>query len=135
MPSKRFKIEKLVRDNSGRVIEQRGDTVFERILTQDNEYLALLKEKLREESTEIINAQNKSELIEEIADVLEVMYAFASLYEFTMEDVEKKRIEKQATYGGFKGRVYAQWVEAHEGGQTYQKMMANPEKYPEIPME
>lgn len=133
MTIKRFKIGKLVRDNSGRVIEQRGDKVLERIVIDNSEYSALLKKKLQEESAEIVQAQNQSELIEEIGDVLEVFHAFAHLHGFTMEDVEKKRIEKKATYGGFKGRVYSKWVEAHEGGQTYKKMMAHPEKYPEIP--
>lgn len=133
MNIKRFKIGKLVRDNSGKVIEQRGDKSLERIVTDDAEYSVLLKKKLQEECAEIIQAQNTSEIIEEMGDVIEVIHALAYLYGFTMEDVEKKRIEKEATYGGFKRRVYGLWLEPQEGSKSYNKMMADPEKYPEIP--
>jgi hypothetical protein len=43
------------------------------------------------------------------------------------------KIEKLAIMGGFKSRIYGEWVEAYEDSQTYKKMMANPERYPEIP--
>ena len=71
--------QKLVRDNIPAIIEKNGETCVTRKLT-DKEYEDALANKLQEEVAELLEAYTAKErsamdCAEEIADVMEVLYA------------------------------------------------------------
>jgi predicted house-cleaning noncanonical NTP pyrophosphatase (MazG superfamily) len=63
---------KLVRDKIPEIIAKQGKRVSFRAL-QGDELKAALKDKLIEETYELVNAETEEQIIEEIADVLEVL--------------------------------------------------------------
>ena len=79
---------KLVRDNIPEIIKSKNETPFIRILS-DNEYKRELFRKLTEECNEVISTSKKDELLEELADVLEVVRALAKT-ENERSDIEEQ---------------------------------------------
>ncbi|MBR5683987.1 MAG: nucleoside triphosphate pyrophosphohydrolase [Ruminococcus sp.] len=97
---------KLVRDKIPEIIANAGKTAHTHILTED-EYIAELDKKLGEEVAEY--QVDKS--IEELADMLEVMYAIAQARGWSVSELEKVRSEKAEKRGGFKDKIYLEYVE------------------------
>lgn len=97
---------KLVRDKIPEIIEASGKSCETKILS-DEEYLQMLDKKLDEELTEYHQEQN----IEELADLLEVLYATAKARGYSIEKLENVRVEKQKTRGGFDKKILLQSVE------------------------
>lgn len=87
---------KLVRDKIPEIIEA-SRKICETEILSDEEYLRMLEKKLDEELAEYHKEQN----IEELADVLEVLYATAKARGYSIEELEQVRIEKQKARGGF----------------------------------
>lgn len=77
---------KLVRDKISEIINSAGKQAVTRVLP-DEEYLAELDRKLTEECAEY--QADKS--IEEMADVLEVLYAIAEARGYSVEELERVR--------------------------------------------
>lgn len=99
------KHNKLVRDKIPNIIENKGEYALTRILT-DEEFDAALSEKLLEEATEIINASTMEEITEELADLLEVIYAKAKANGIRFLDVELARQRKKSSKGGFDDKIF-----------------------------
>lgn len=97
---------KLVRDRIPEIIEKSGKTAYRRILNNE-EYIEELDRKLNEECAEY--QADKS--IEELADMLEVMYAIAQARGYSIEELEQVRAEKAEKRGSFKDRIYLEKVE------------------------
>ena len=91
---------KLVRDRIPEIIEASGKTCETEILS-DEEYLKMLDMKLDEELAEY----NQEKNIEELADLLEVLYAAAKARGYSIEELEQVRIEKQKARGGFDKKI------------------------------
>lgn len=92
--------EKLVRDKIAEfVLNQRGEVLNTRVATPE-EYLQLLKNKLVEESQEVLEANTKEELVEELGDLLEVIRAIAQR-QGIIDELFKKREAKFLERGGF----------------------------------
>ena len=95
-----MKYNKLVRDNIPAIINKDGKTAKVHI-ADDKEYGKRLREKLLEEANEFAASGNP----EELADVLEVVYAIAinsGIHKVQLESiVQKKRNEK----GSFEKRI------------------------------
>lgn len=98
MQSRKF--NKLVRDKIPQIIEAGGGTCVIRKLSGD-EYLRALDQKLDEELAEYHKDQN----IEELADLLEVLYAAAVARGYSLEQLEQVRKEKALARGGFEESV------------------------------
>lgn len=96
---------KLVRDNIKDIIEKNGEITYTKVL-DDEEYKKELNKKLLEESSEVINSKTKEELIEELADLSEVMLAIAKANDIIFEDIETKRIKKKEEKGGFEKKIF-----------------------------
>jgi predicted house-cleaning noncanonical NTP pyrophosphatase (MazG superfamily) len=92
---------KLVRDLIPDVIEKSGNECRTRILS-DEEYLKMLDLKLDEELTEYHKDQN----VEELADLLELIYAAAIARGYTLEELESVRAEKAKKRGGFEKKIF-----------------------------
>lgn len=73
-------------------------------------YLVLLK--LMEEAGEVVSARNDSEMLEELADLLEVMRTIGKRLGITLLDVERVRADKWERLGGFdRGFVMVEYRE------------------------
>ena len=94
------KYHKLVRDKIPEIIESSGKTCVTEILS-DADYLRMVDAKLDEELAEYHKDQN----IEELADLMEVIYAAAVARGYTPEQLEQARAEKAAKRGGFEKRI------------------------------
>lgn len=96
---------KLVRDNIPKIIESKGNTC-ECIVLDKEAYLKALKSKLLEEVNEVKNSSTKEETIEEMADLLEVLYTYMKEENIEMSEIEKVRLSKKEKNGGFESRLY-----------------------------
>ena len=97
---------KLVRDKIPEIIKNAGKTPVTHILS-DEEYLSKLDKKLNEECAEY--QTDKS--IEELADMLEVIYAIAEARGWSVSELEAVRRDKAEKRGGFKNKIYLEYVE------------------------
>ena len=97
---KTIQYHKLVRDRIPEIIEATGKTCVTGILP-DDVYLRMVDAKLDEELAEYHKDQN----IEELADLMEVIYAAAIARGYTLEQLEQVRAEKAAKRGAFTKRL------------------------------
>lgn len=97
---------KLVRDKIPEIIQASGKTCETEILS-DEEYLQMLEKKLDEELAEYHQEQN----IEELADLLEVLYAATKARGYSIEELEHVRVEKQKARGGFNKKILLKTVQ------------------------
>jgi Uncharacterized conserved protein len=128
---RKFAQNKLWRDKAPDLMEQMGSVIHIKSLS-DLEYDQELRIKLMEEAQEVVTAKSKKELIEEIADVLEVVDAFCALHGFSKEEIEVIQKKKRDSRGGFYERKFVTIAEHTAGGFGEQYCLAAPEKYPEI---
>lgn len=91
---------KLVRDHIPDIIRQNGAVPTVHIAT-DKEYIKALKNKILEETDELL----KDPSVEECADVLEVLYAICDYYKINISKIESARKKKLAQRGGFAKRI------------------------------
>lgn len=91
--------QKLVRDNIPAIIEKNGETCVTRKLT-DKEYETALAEKLQEEVKELLEAYTAKErsvldCAEEMADVMEVLYAMGKTCAVSKREIEQFCIHQE----------------------------------------
>lgn len=92
---------KLVRDKVPQIIRDDGKKPMIEILSEED-YLKELDKKLNEEVAEY--QTDKS--IEEMADVLEVLFAICEARGYSVDELMQVREEKREKRGGFKDRIY-----------------------------
>lgn len=93
--------QKLVRDKIPDIIRKQGETAHIRIL-EDTEYRQALENKLNEEVAEFY----ESKTLEELADVLEVVYALAESQGASVQDLLKVYEKKHSERGGFSKKIF-----------------------------
>lgn len=91
---------KLVRDRIPEIIAREGKTVTFRIL-QGEELNMALAEKLVEEVNELLAAETDEEIVEEAADVLEVLRGICESRNISYRHVPIKNEDKYQRKGGF----------------------------------
>ena len=91
---------KLVRDKIPEIIQADGKTCEIEILSND-EYQKMIDAKLDEELAEYHKDQN----LEELADLLEVIYAAAIARGYSVEELEALRKKKAKKRGGFNKKI------------------------------
>ena len=101
---------KLVRDRITEIIQESGKTYKAHILKNDA-FLDAIYEKFHEEVQEFQDAEHKKDKIEELADILELVYAATDALDISYEELEAVRQEKQEKRGGFKERVFLESVD------------------------
>jgi predicted house-cleaning noncanonical NTP pyrophosphatase (MazG superfamily) len=101
---------KLVRDRIPEILKNKGKQFSTRTL-ENEEYIKELKNKIFEELQEYINAENDTDAIEELADLLEIIHALAECHGASFEMIEKVRQKKAEKRGGFKERIFLIEVE------------------------
>lgn len=131
MAVRRFRVEKLIRDRLPQMMRDQGLTVFDRRM-ETGEFVARLKEKLIEEAREAAASDTREELVEELADLAEVITALTATAEITPDEIEAVRLKKRAERGGFDERMFNAAVEAPDGAPAIEYYLARPLQYPEI---
>ena len=96
---------KLVRDRIPEIIEHDHRECSFRIL-DDAEYLEMVDAKLDEELAEYHKDQN----LEELADVLEVLYAATKARGYSIEELEACRAKKEEKRGAFEKKIFLESV-------------------------
>ena len=94
--------EKLVRDRIPEMIEKSGSQPIIRVLTDDAEYLQQLEQKLDEETGEF----HESKSLEELADILDVVYALTEATGHSKEELQEAFDAKHRSRGGFSQRIF-----------------------------
>ncbi len=100
-----MKYDKLIRDRIPEIIEKNGQTARIRHLSNE-EYLVKLDEKLDEELAEY----HADGSVEELADLLEVIYAAARARGCTAEKLDEIRREKVEKRGAFEEKLLLEEV-------------------------
>jgi len=95
-----MKHNKLVRDRIPEIIKGRGEVPITHI-ADDAEYWQKLKEKLQEEVDEFRKDSNE----EELADIIEVIYAICDHKNIDRQKLEFIRKKKAEQRGGFKDKI------------------------------
>jgi len=126
----RFKVDKLIRDKLPAMMQAQGLTVFTRRL-DDVEFVMRLKDKLVEEAAEARSATSRADLIEELADLGEVVLALAQASGVTPQEIEARRLAKRQERGGFDARVHNAAVEGDEESVGVAYYLARPAQYPQ----
>ena len=95
---------KLVRDYIPEIIRSGGrDPIY--YISAADEYKKFLTAKLLEESAELGEANTVEEITEELADIMELLYAHMDLYDISYADLTKVRLKKRRESGGFKDGI------------------------------
>ena len=101
---------KLVRDRIPEIIEGNGEKPVIRIL-DEVEYKTELETKLNEEYHEVLGTTTSEDRIEELADMVEIISALATLEGKTLEDVVEVAKQKSLKRGGFEKRIFLERVD------------------------
>ena len=96
---------KLIRDKIPEIIKADGKTPVVWAL-DDDEFLNALNQKLCEEVNEYLN----DEFLEELCDILEVVYAIANAKGYSLNDIKTQRNNKNLTNGAFEDRLFLEKV-------------------------
>ena len=101
-----YTYNKLIRDKNVKIMEDKGCKVTYEIL-DNKRYGAELDKKLKEEVEEYLADYS----VEEMADIMEVIYAILEYRGTSMEEVEQVRIKKRNRKGAFKNKIFLKDVE------------------------
>ena len=99
---------KLVRDKIPEIIASTGKT-FDVHYAKKEELLPLLEAKLNEEVYEYLEDKN----LEELADVMEVLFSIACVLGYSEEDLIHKRNAKKEERGGFEKGIVLEKIYEH----------------------
>ena len=96
---------KLVRDKIPEIIKEKGNHAEIRELSKP-EYLKELNKKLKEEVAEYLEDNN----VEELADIVEVVYGILNAKNISLEEFEKIRQDKVDKRGAFSKKIFLEKV-------------------------
>ena len=128
---KKFGCNKLARDLVKKKLDAQNIRSSFRTLSK-LEHIEALKTKLLEEADEVVRANNPQELIEELADLSEVILALTKLLGLSSEKIEEKRRQKKSGCGGFEEALYLEHIEVPLDSDRISYFLGQPHKYPEI---
>ena len=95
------KFNKAIRDKIPQIIEESGKNCNVKKLT-DSEFLTQLEKKLVEELAEYQESKN----VEELADILEVIYRISELKGITSDELDSIKNEKAKKRGKFDDNLF-----------------------------
>ncbi len=101
---------KLIRDKIPEIIKSKGHSPKVSVL-KESDYREALKVKMAEEAKELVEAETREEVLNELSDIQELILAIAQNYDLAVGEVEKKREEKLQERGGFKKKLLLEYVD------------------------
>lgn len=93
---------RLVRDKIPEIAKERK---FKTVSELNLIYSEVLKQKLIEEVDEYLESKTKEEKTEELADILEVLYAILDDEKIYLDELEELRLKKLYERGSFEKRI------------------------------
>lgn len=102
-------VNKLVRDKIPSIILNNGGRCLFEVLNE-SDYITQLNLKLIEECHEFVDAKSDNCRIEELADILEVVYSIANNLGIKVDHLEMIRMNKRLKNGGFDSRIFLKEV-------------------------
>ena len=112
-----YNYNKLVRDRIPEEINNSDGKKANYKILNDNEYLQELDKKLFEEAHEFVEEHS----VDELADLMEVIYAIMKTKNISFEDVKIARDVKNKKKGAFKDKVYLISVEQEQIDEREEK--------------
>lgn len=126
-----FKQNKLVRDKIVEIMQSHGSKLYSYNLN-DQDFHKQLKLKLVEEALEVQKTTNDQDLLEELADVLEIVHAISQLHNISPKQLETAQIKKRNEKGGYTNRVFVTFAEHPKDSPQERYCLADSQKYPEV---
>jgi len=127
----KFIANKLGRDKSLKLFIADGVTPQYRMIS-GHELREALQKKLVEEAQEVHDTNDRQEVVDELADVLEVIDGLCKAYAISMDEVLKEKAARYAKRGGFEEGFYLETFELGEDNPKINYFRKYPIKYPEI---
>lgn len=121
---------KLIRDKIPELFQEEGSGIDVRELSDKAEFLNLLYKKAQEELQELFTAKSSVEIIEECADLEEVLQTFKQLHRISQDQVEVARLVKQQQRGAYNRQLFLTTVRCKDGSRSDTCAIKN--GYPEI---
>lgn len=128
-----FRVDKLIRDKLPDIVKTEEETSLDCRVLNDIDYQNALKNKLIEESFEVRSADTREDMIDELADVMEVFQSIADSFSLSFEEIVQRQNARKMERGGFSGKIYCHSVSVSEKNPkrlNYYK--DRPDQYPEI---
>ena len=100
---------KLIRDRIPEIIIADGAEPKVRVLKKTEMFLES-KKKILEEAKELIGAEKKSEVANELADILELVETIAENKKIDLKILKSEQKSKRQKRGGFKKRLFLEYV-------------------------
>lgn len=98
-------LNKLVRDKVPSLVTKDGGSYSLKLLSP-LEHQHEITKKMYEELNEYNAATSKEEAIEELVDIVELIYAAVKLHDLSIEEFEEMRLNKKKKKGGFEKGIY-----------------------------
>lgn len=127
-----FHLNKLVRDKMADSMRSKDCIVYDRVLSNQDEFISALKAKLVEEALEVKESKKIQDLIEEVADLFEVVEALLKVSDISLDQIKDAQTLKQIKKGSFSARIFVDCIETKEDSAQAAYCRAQPEKYPEL---
>ena len=127
----KFGCNKISRDNTVARMTAADIITHYKILT-GTELNQALKNKLIEEAHEVLTAEDRTELISELADTLEVLEALCQSHNISQAEILEVKHAIKAQRGNFDRGVFMEYIEMAEDNPWVAHFRKSPEKYPEF---
>ncbi len=124
-----FKFEKLVRDKVKDLLEEKGIAVKAQALDEAT-YQEIIKDKLKEEVNELIAVNSPEKMMEEIADIFEVLEAYIAAFHLDSQLIKRIKYKKHDDRGGFYKRIFIQSIALANDHPDIDIFLADPAHYP-----
>lgn len=125
-----FICNKLARDKTIETMPREGIQTHHHFLTK-SAFLKELNNKLMEEALEVTQATSRSEVIAELADVLEVIDALKQAYNLSDSEILTTKERVRQARGGFRKGVYLQSITMDDTNPRAKHFRASPDRYRE----
>ena len=102
---KTFRYNKLFRDRIYEEMLSKGIEIKLKALNGKEDLIKYFKDKILEGATEVCSADSEEELVEELADVLDIVHEFSEVIGVDIQKLEQARTEKFKRKGGFKKHI------------------------------
>lgn len=131
----KYRLNKLWRDKTVADLVERDGAIIDHYPLSDNDYRIQIGLKLKEEAAEVdeaLQANNKKDLAEEIADVLEVLDCIIAFSDLDKQEIETIQAHKREKRGSFLDRDFVTDVQAVDGSYLHNYYLKSPDRHQEI---
>jgi predicted house-cleaning noncanonical NTP pyrophosphatase (MazG superfamily) len=106
---RRVYYNKLIRDSIPEKIAKNGEACEVRTLSDNQEFEQELFKKVAEEANALSRARTKEDLLDEFADLLEVLDTLRDIEGISDKELSEARAENRKKKGSFVKRLFLHW--------------------------